>query len=161
MRVNLITGLVIVLLVAFTLPAWTALAALLTGQLRGDTALGRFFFLSLFHPSPVWDLIRTGLAVLIAAVAAMNVADRWNVHTGLVAIAVLVMFVPLAVMFLYLLDPLHGREIWQVVDQGESRSPIESAEAFDRVWNGFLSGQMQVLAAHLALFLGLNRRPPS
>ncbi|WP_426026994.1 hypothetical protein [Brevundimonas sp. TWP2-3-4b2] len=152
------TGIVIVLLVAFTLPAWIGLIALISGQWRGDTGLGRFFFLTLFHPSPVWDLVRTGLAATIAAIAAMNVADKWDVRTGVVVIAVLAMFAPLAVMFLYLLDPRHGMEIWQVVDQGEAKSPIESVEAFDRVWNAFLAGQMQVLAAHLALFLGLRSR---
>ena len=161
MRINLATGIVIVLLLAFTLPAWTGLFALVSGQWRGDTGLGRFFFLTLFHPSPVWDLLRTGLAVTIAAIAAMSVADKWDVRTGVVVIAVLVMFVPLAVLFLYLLDPRHGMEIWQVVDQGETKSPIESVEAFDRVWNGYLAGQLQVLAAHLALFLGLKNRTPS
>ena len=109
----------------------------------------------------MWDLLRTGLAVTIAAIAAMSVADKWDVRTGVVVIAVLVMFVPLAVLFLYLLDPRHGMEIWQVVDQGETKSPIESVEAFDRVWNGYLAGQLQVLAAHLALFLGLKNRTPS
>lgn len=158
MRANLVTGGVMILLVAFSLPAWTGLAAVITGTLRGDTPLGRLFFLMLFQPNPIWELFRTALAVGIAGVAAANVADRLDVRTGWVLGTLLACFVPLAVLFLVLLDPEHGKELWQVVELDDADYQIQTVAAFDRGWSAFLTGQLQTLAAHVALFLGLQIR---
>lgn len=158
MRANVVTGIVIVLLLGFTLPAWTGFVALLSGNLRGDTGLGRLFFLMLFGSSPVWELIRTGLAVGIAGVAALNVADRLDVRTVWVLAALISCFVPLGALFLFLLDPEHGKELWQVIVLDEQDYQVQTAAAFERGWSGFLTGQLQTLAAHVALFLGLQVR---
>ncbi|MBX9459894.1 MAG: hypothetical protein KL785_00785 [Brevundimonas sp.] len=158
MRANIVTGVVIVLLLGFTLPAWTGFVALLSGNLRGDTGLGRLFFLMLFDANPIWELMRTGLAVGIAGVAMFNVANRLDVRTLWVLTALFICFVPLAVLFLFLLDPEHGKELWQVVVLDEQDYKITTSAAFERGWSGFLTGQLQTLAAHVALFLGLQVR---
>ncbi|RZJ45534.1 MAG: hypothetical protein EON87_07270 [Brevundimonas sp.] len=155
---NVVTGIVILLLLGFTLPAWVGLMALITGGLRGDAGLGRLFFLMLFQPSPVWDLIRTGLAVGIAGVAAANVANRLDVRANWVLGALIACFLPLAVLFLFLMDPEHGKELWQLVELDDADYQIQTTAAFDRGWSGFLTGQLQTLAAHVALFLGLQVR---
>lgn len=160
-RANLITGLLIAGLLIFMAPAWTGLLALITGQFRGDTALGRMFYLFLFADTPVWGLIKTGLGAGIAIIAGVGFTDRLNLNASWVVIAILVMFVPLVVLFFVLMDPKTGREIWQLADQTDIGQPVESATAFAKVWNAYLSSQVQILAGHLALFFGLKKAAAS
>lgn len=153
---TLLTVLAVVLLALFTLPAWTGLLALGLQGMDGRSWLGRRFFVFLTQPSPVWDLVRTALAVVIAAIAGVSYGRWAKVRAGVIAGAVLVMFVPLLALGLAFTDTNVSRALWQNVDQDGLVQTAETGEAFQTVWNAYLAGVTQTLAAHLALFLGLK-----
>lgn len=152
----LLTGLTVVLLALFTLPAWTGLLALILEGMNGEKSLSRWFFVFLTQPSPIWDLVRTALATLIAAVAGASFGRWTKVRAGVIAGAVLLMFVPLLVLGLAFMDMNISGALWQNVDQTVLAKTAENGEGFQTIWNGYLAGQTQTLAAHLALFLGLK-----
>lgn len=160
---KLLTGVVLVLLALFTLPSWVGLAALVTGQFTpvpgsdGEliiSGLGDIFFRLVFQntPSPLWDLVKTALVAVMAALAALGLDNRVTLNGGVVTIGLGVAFVPLVILALYMMMP-PASVFWENIEP-----PKVDELGFFRGWNTYVTGQAQVLAAQLALFLGIYRK---
>lgn len=161
---KLLTGVVLVLLALFTLPSWIGLAALVTGQFApvatadGEAVvggLGNAFFQLLFQDSPLWDLLKTALVATVAALAALGLNDRVTLNGGVVTVALICAFVPVIILALYMImgEP---SAFWE-----NTRGVSLNKAGFFRGWNSYVTGQAQVLAAQLALFLGLYKKSQS
>ena len=150
--------LAIVMLIVFTLPTWTLIAASLPPGLNGERPLGQAFFLMLFNPTPFWDLTRGAVAVLLTAIAGLGLADRLSLRASVVVIGLLVALAGLGLAFFILMNPVVGANVWEMADQTYLSTQIDNSDAFYTKWNGYLVGQAGVLGGNLALFLGLTAK---
>lgn len=161
-KADLLTASTLFMILGFTLPSWMGLLALTTQQWNGDAPIGRYFMATLFAQSPVWALLQTGLIALVAAPAALNMGDQLSLRSGVVTIALVACFVPLGILVLIFLDPTNSDILWS-----EAKAPFVesilgyadiSQSVFMTRWNGYVTSQAQVLAAQIALFLGLRAK---
>lgn len=161
-RANVVTAVAVVLIVAVTLPSWVGFLAVLTGQMNPDLlregrGLGVEFYVMLFEPASHWEVARGALALVVAAAAAADLATgRIGLRGGVVMAALAIAFIPLLVLLFYLGNPDRVANIWNVISQDNMVSEVRDNATFNRGWNSYLIGQMQLLGSQLALFLGLK-----